>query len=262
MVGIDGGGLDDLFGLAVLGRDRETRNWLLWSHAWCHRGVLERRKTIAARLQDFAAAGELSIVDDELGDLSAIVAIVEEIQAAGLLAAVAVDPAGLGEFVDAMAEIDITQENKTADRRWPGLSTDERPKNCRAPTGQRHALAQWLRPHGLVCRKRKDRTDRNCYPCDEGERGRCEDRSMGCVDGCGGHHEREPGGAGLHLRHGRTSGRSASPVTEAERSRLGRLAQLALRSLDMIATAGDARAAPRGGSSEGPVFRRRPLPNL
>jgi phage terminase large subunit-like protein len=35
---------------------------LSWSHAWCHKGVLERRKSIASVLQDFAAAGELTIV--------------------------------------------------------------------------------------------------------------------------------------------------------------------------------------------------------
>jgi phage terminase large subunit-like protein len=112
IVGIDGGGLDDLFGLALLGRDRDTKGWLLWSHAWCHRGVLERRKSIASRLDDFAAAGELTIVDDALGDISDIVAIVEEVKDLGLLGGVAVDPAGLGEFVDAMASIDVTVENK------------------------------------------------------------------------------------------------------------------------------------------------------
>jgi phage terminase large subunit-like protein len=111
VVGVDGGGLDDLFGLNLLGRDRDTRGWLSWSHAWCHDGVLQRRKTIASRLQDFERAGELTIVDDELADLSEIVDIIQEVKDAGLLGAVAVDPAGLGEFVEALAAIDITDEN-------------------------------------------------------------------------------------------------------------------------------------------------------
>ncbi len=55
IVGIDGGGLDDLFGLAVLGRDKVTKNWLLWSHAWAHTSVLERRKSIAARLAPYVS---------------------------------------------------------------------------------------------------------------------------------------------------------------------------------------------------------------
>ncbi|MDB5555409.1 MAG: Terminase [Rhizobium sp.] len=110
VVGIDGGGLDDLFGLNVLGRCRETRDWLSWSHAWCHKGVLERRQTIASRLQDFEQAGELTIVDDELDDISAIVGIIETIKDKKILAAVAVDPAGLGEFIEALAEIGLTPE--------------------------------------------------------------------------------------------------------------------------------------------------------
>ncbi|MER2263511.1 terminase large subunit [Methylobacterium oxalidis] len=111
-VGIDGGGLDDLFGLNVLGREKATRHWLSWTHAWCHEGVLERRKAIAAQLRDFEAAGELTIVDDELKDVAEIVAIVEQVKDAGLLACVGVDPAGLGEFIEALAEIGVTQENK------------------------------------------------------------------------------------------------------------------------------------------------------
>lgn len=117
IVGVDGGGLDDLFGFAVLGRERsnevgEPSRWLLWSHAWCHEGVLEARKSIAQRLRDFAAAGELTIVNDELDDLSEIVAHIEAIKDRGLLAEVAVDPAGLGELVDALAAIGVTEDNK------------------------------------------------------------------------------------------------------------------------------------------------------
>lgn len=110
VVGLDGGGLDDLFGFAAVGRHKETRDWLVWTHAWCHKSVLKRRKSIAARLQGFAAAGELTIVDDELADISAIVERIDEVNKRGLLAAVAVDPAGLGEMIEALDEIGITQE--------------------------------------------------------------------------------------------------------------------------------------------------------
>lgn len=109
--GLDGGGLDDLFGLTVLGRHKDTRDWLAWSHAWCHKGVLTRRQKIASRLQDFKAAGELTIVDDELEDISAIIDIISEIKDRGLLGPIAVDPAGLGEIIDALAEIEITPES-------------------------------------------------------------------------------------------------------------------------------------------------------
>ena len=109
--GIDGGGLDDLFGLCILGRDRETKDWLAWCHAWCHKGVLDRRKGIAARLRDFEREGSLTIVDDVLADISAIIEIVREVKDRGLLAAVAADPAGLGEMIDALAEIGVTPED-------------------------------------------------------------------------------------------------------------------------------------------------------
>lgn len=111
VVGVDGGGLDDLFGLCVLGRDRETKDWLAWCHAWCHEGVLERRKGIAARLRDFEREGSLTIVDDELADISAIVEIVQDVKDRGLLAAVAADPAGLGELIDALAAVGVTPED-------------------------------------------------------------------------------------------------------------------------------------------------------
>lgn len=110
--GVDGGGLDDLFGLSLLGRHKVTGHWLLWTHAWCHKGVLDRRKSIATKLRDFEKDGDLTIVDDKLDDISKIVRIIKLVKDKGLLGGVAVDPAGLGAFVEALDAIEITTDNK------------------------------------------------------------------------------------------------------------------------------------------------------
>jgi phage terminase large subunit-like protein len=113
VVGIDGGGLDDLFGVAILGRDKVTKDWLLWSHAWCHVGVLARRRSIAQHLLDFEADGDLSIVQDIATVEPEIIDMIAEIKAADKLGAVAADSEGpFGEFVDLLDQIDVTQENK------------------------------------------------------------------------------------------------------------------------------------------------------
>lgn len=106
--GVDGGGLDDLLALAVLGRDRITREWLLWVHAWAHVSVLERRKEEAPRLLDFQAAGDLTIVERLPDDVAELVGIVAEVDAADLLAQVGLDPMGVGAIVDGLAEREIT----------------------------------------------------------------------------------------------------------------------------------------------------------
>lgn len=129
VLGGDGGGLDDLWGFNALGRlpqeieveveiagqktMQRFKPWLSWSHAWCHSGVLDRRKSIASVLRDFETAGELTIVGDALEDLGSIVALVKMVKDAGTLGGVGVDPAGLGEFVDALSDpiIDVTQDN-------------------------------------------------------------------------------------------------------------------------------------------------------
>lgn len=111
VVGIDGGGLDDLFGLTVLGREAVTKNWLAWSHAWAHDSVLERRKSIASKIHDYAGKGELTIVADSLDDIDEIVTIVQQVDESGKLVSVCVDPAGIGELVDALGRIGVTADN-------------------------------------------------------------------------------------------------------------------------------------------------------
>lgn len=103
VVGIDGGGLDDLLGLAVLGRDTSTRQWLLWAHAWAHRIVLDRRKSIAPQLLDFARDGDLTLVDKPGHDVQQVADIICRINGMGLLPedkAIGVDAAGIGDILD------------------------------------------------------------------------------------------------------------------------------------------------------------------
>jgi phage terminase large subunit-like protein len=109
-VGIDGGGLDDLLGLAVIGRDKDTREWLLWTHAWAHPSVMERRKEIAPRLHDFAKQGNLTLVGNMGDDVFEVAEIVAQCEASGLLDKVGCDPAGLGGILDAMVEADVPQD--------------------------------------------------------------------------------------------------------------------------------------------------------
>lgn len=155
VVGLDGGGLDDLYGLTVLGRETaeieidapvdeeedelqadedrpevidgkiRVKRWLSWSHAWAHDIVLERRKTIASKLEDLKAAKELTILPNGAlasnglpADIAQIMRIIKRIKEAGLLCCVAVDPAGLGELVDALADADITAENAVNKRNY------------------------------------------------------------------------------------------------------------------------------------------------
>lgn len=108
-VGIDGGGLDDLLGIAVVGREKITRKWLVFCHAWAHPSVMERRKDIAPRLQDFAKDGDLTLVQhigDDVQDVAGIVALIES---RGLLDKVGCDPAGLGGILDALVEADVPE---------------------------------------------------------------------------------------------------------------------------------------------------------
>ncbi|MCG9076943.1 terminase large subunit [Laribacter hongkongensis] len=109
-IGIDGGGLDDLLGFAAVGRDADTGEWLAVHHAWAHRSVLERRKSEASKLHDFARDGHLTIVEnigDDVRELAEMVAMVEDY---GLLDKVGLDPAGIGAILDALLATGVPQD--------------------------------------------------------------------------------------------------------------------------------------------------------
>jgi phage terminase large subunit-like protein len=124
VIGIDGGGLDDLYGLCVAGRERDTARWLYWFRAWAWPDVLERRKDIAGLLKDFEAQGSLTICREaELGDdadvdflpqdIAEIVAIVAQVKESGLLperGAIGLDPQGVADLIDALAAADVADD--------------------------------------------------------------------------------------------------------------------------------------------------------
>lgn len=99
-IGVDGGGLDDMLAVCVIGREIKTGKWLHWARAWIHPIVLKRRKAEAPRLQDFAKAGDLVIVDKIGDDVHQLVDVIEQCEHSGLLEAVGLDPAGIGAVLD------------------------------------------------------------------------------------------------------------------------------------------------------------------
>jgi phage terminase large subunit-like protein len=159
VVGIDGGGLDDLLGLAVIGRDNnkdekaeaeysarmeelrgllergeiteedfyETspplppRVWYLWTKAWCHAIALERRKSEASRYRDFAKDGDLVIVKHIGADVRHVGNIVRRLDASGLLDRIGVDQAGIGAIADELENGDETGKGAIEHDRIVGI---------------------------------------------------------------------------------------------------------------------------------------------
>lgn len=109
-IGIDGGGLDDMLGMAVLGRCSQTGRKLLWNHAWVHPIAMARHKGEAERWADFEKEGSLSIVSRVGEDVEQVAAVVKQVEASGLLDRIGVDPAGIGAIVDAIVGIGIEHE--------------------------------------------------------------------------------------------------------------------------------------------------------
>lgn len=113
-IGIDGGGLDDLLGLYLVGREKDSQRKLGWGYAWAHPSVLERRKEIAPALEDFAKAGHLTLVKRVGDDVEELADFCEQVHEAGLLDMIGCDPVGLGAILDKLAERDIPADKIVA----------------------------------------------------------------------------------------------------------------------------------------------------
>lgn len=111
-VGIDGGGLDDLLGYAVVGRCKDNyHKWLLWTHAWCFDSVLDRHKQIEPLLRDFEADGDLTInkKSDAGKDAKQAAEITKKLLDSGKLHSIGFDNAKKDVLVDAFVEIGIPE---------------------------------------------------------------------------------------------------------------------------------------------------------
>lgn len=132
--GVDGGGLDDLLGAAMIGReknwtwvvvpeheDEETgelipeervlvQRWVAWMRAWAHPEVLKRRQDIASKLKDLKAAGLLSVVTRAGQDSEQMAACFRRVDKAGLLFQIGFDPAAIGALIDALLQAGVEAE--------------------------------------------------------------------------------------------------------------------------------------------------------
>ena len=116
-VGIDGGGLDDLFGFYVIGRDKEDRSlWYGWSKTWVHPIALERRKENMTRMKDFEKQGDLTIVEHIGQDVEQAGEIAKRIYDTGKMPeqGFGLDKEGMPALLDGLLEAGIPQDSMIA----------------------------------------------------------------------------------------------------------------------------------------------------
>lgn len=111
-IGIDGGGLDDLLAVGVIGRNAENPSqWLCWTHAWVNPLVLQKRPEIAPRLQDFEQDGDLTITYYNEQDLDELAEICARVYESGLLYRIGLDPAGVKTIIDKLYSAGIPEDS-------------------------------------------------------------------------------------------------------------------------------------------------------
>lgn len=126
VAGIDGGGLDDLLGLSLVGRHAVTRQWLWWGRAWAQDDVLRLRTDIAERLRDFARVGDLVLCKEPTQDIKEVADLLEMIWTAGLMpkaGAIGLDPQAVAALVDEITGRKIPDEALVAVSQGSRLSS-------------------------------------------------------------------------------------------------------------------------------------------
>lgn len=110
-VGMDGGGLDDLLGFAIVGRVAGTLDqFVSYSKAWVLESALKLRVEIADRLRDFHNAGELSIITAPGQDIFELTMILKLVYTSGICAGMGVDPSRIAAIKTALESAGVPTE--------------------------------------------------------------------------------------------------------------------------------------------------------
>lgn len=151
--GADGGGLDDLFGFAAMGRERGTGHWLHWGKAFADRGVLEIHKQAAPRLLDFEKAGDLEFLDLSGAENTDVTEIVEMIMAAHAAGLLPTDENG-----QVQNAVGLDRSGVAVALLIDALLREGFPQTAMRPVGQGYRLQS---AHGIAARRLKQGTLRH-----------------------------------------------------------------------------------------------------
>lgn len=148
-VGIDGGGLDDMLALTVVGRLKKG-GWCSWNHSWIHKDGVERRKVNGEIYAQFAKEGDLTIFDVMGDDLEELGELMKKVNGSGKLGeqSIGVDPAGIGAIIDCLAGIGIDTDKQVVSvpqgwRLTSSIQTVERKLADGSLTHSEQSLTRW-----------------------------------------------------------------------------------------------------------------------